>query len=353
MDPLTISLILSAVSVLSGGVIAGASAGLFGNKAQNAADNNLGLDSDTGQPVWKTQMKNNAFEASKQRIFEFMENELAYQRSRPVNQMNEYRLAGRNPSLMYGQMTDLSTQVPSGAEGSYSGSPTSGLNQLLGLGADITSKIPSIAADVELKQAQAAEIRSRIPLNDERRYNLSLQSRNIALEGKILGLDLKKYQDTIQSTIDSVNMTNEASKEQSRFTVDELNVKRKYLEDSYSDQLRELREKANEAAAHAREASVKADVAVSEKNLINKKVEQLDKLFEQYDQILERMKKDNSWYTADKIMGYINDLGNTTANIISAVGTLTNVAGNNPSFNNSTTERSRYVNENIFPGLED
>lgn len=155
------------------------------SRFKSAVDNTLGLAAN-GDTQYEDAKKTNIKEASKDRVFQFMTNELAYQRSTPAHQMELYREAGLNPSLMYGQMSDLATEPLAGAEANAP-SPSSGrLDQLLGLGADIAMKVPTIAADVDLKRAQAAEIRSRIPVNNARTLQLlkSLDSMQADIEMK-------------------------------------------------------------------------------------------------------------------------------------------------------------------------
>lgn len=163
-----------------------------GNSVTNAANNLLGLDSDTGDAVWKTEMERNSLEAEKDRLFQREMADLQYQRSLPSTQMQNYRDAGLNPSLMYGQMSDLQTSVPSGAQSSFSGAPTSQLGSLLGLGLD-AGMMP---AQINLMNAQAAEIRSRIPLNEQRTSNLSAQYNDIlaSVKQRLADIALKASQ---------------------------------------------------------------------------------------------------------------------------------------------------------------
>lgn len=145
-------------------LLMGTHEGVFGSSPRNALDTFLGLDSNTGDAAWKTQMQNNNEQSEIDRNFQREMADLQYQRSTPANQMKLLREAGLNPSLMYGQMSDLQTSVPAGAEASYGSAPTSQLGSLLGLGQDAAM----MPAQIDLMKAQAANLRSQIPANEKK-----------------------------------------------------------------------------------------------------------------------------------------------------------------------------------------
>lgn len=138
-----------------------------GNRFGSAIDNLLGLAS-SGDTQYEDAKIFNAEEAEKNRLFQREMADLQYQRSLSSTQMQNYRDAGLNPSLMYGQMSDLQTSVPAGSEANAP-SPSSGsLANLLGLAGNLGIQGSQVSAEIDYKRALAEEIRSRIPLNQQR-----------------------------------------------------------------------------------------------------------------------------------------------------------------------------------------
>nr|CAI9750595.1 pilot protein for DNA ejection [Microvirus sp.] len=94
--------------------VAGAVTALVGSKKASERAN------EANQKAWEQQYQAQQEENEKARQFNKAEAELAWQRSRPVNQMAEYQDAGLNPNLVYGNIspaqyqatTATATQVP-------------------------------------------------------------------------------------------------------------------------------------------------------------------------------------------------------------------------------------------------
>lgn len=135
-----------------------------GSQYNNAiADAFLGLDSE-GLSQFESAQQFNSAEAEKQRQFEFDMWNRTNDYNSPANQIQLLRQAGLNPSMMYGQPVDTTASVPAGAEANSPSGSAGQLSSLLGLGADI-SEIP---AKIDLMRAQAEEIRSRVPVNQQK-----------------------------------------------------------------------------------------------------------------------------------------------------------------------------------------
>lgn len=142
-----------------------------GASIRHAIDNTLGLAAN-GQSQYEDAKATAIQQAREQRDWEEYMADKQYYRSTPAAQMQMYREAGLNPSLMYGQMTDLQTTIPSGAEANVP-SPSSGrLDSLLGLGADLAilpAKIDNIKANTDYLNSQSG-------VNSERVKTLQYQN---------------------------------------------------------------------------------------------------------------------------------------------------------------------------------
>lgn len=133
------------------------------SRVGNAADNFLGLAPD-GSTQFDYSLRNNNEQAQIDRDWQEKMFNLSNLWNSPDHQMKLMRDAGLNPSLMYGQMSDLSASVPSGAQASSPSGSAGRVDSLLGLGTDIAV----LPAQIDLLRAQAAETRSRIPVNEKK-----------------------------------------------------------------------------------------------------------------------------------------------------------------------------------------
>lgn len=128
-----------------------------------AADQFLGLSSD-GRQQFEVSMDFNAEEAEKQRLWNEKMWNMSNEYNSPSAQMQRLREAGLNPSMMYGQPIAEASPASGGAEASIGSGSSGALGSLI----SSTGDFAVLPAQVDLMRAQAEEIRSRIPLNQQR-----------------------------------------------------------------------------------------------------------------------------------------------------------------------------------------
>lgn len=123
-------------------------------------------------------------------------------------QVGRLRAAGLNPSMMMaGGLSGASATVPSGSEAQYNGA--------VGLSSGNLADLLRLPSEVAKNVAQAQEVESRIPLNEQRINNLKREEQKLLSEAAKLGVEADIALSTKDSTIAMLESKNRLSRSES------------------------------------------------------------------------------------------------------------------------------------------
>ena len=210
----------------------------------------------------------------------------------PQAQMQRFKAAGLNPSLIYGQMSESpsinSSTIPQLQSPVMQPFQMDNPLSLLSDHSLIASQIQNLEADTKQKSSLSGYYDAKIG-------EVKAMTSKLDTENSLLSNDLKASNAILQSKIDSELAKFVGDKAQAELSKAEAEENKKYVVDM--------------AKAHYDAVRAEADRILALKGIADEQKQLVQKQVAQYEQLIIKLEKDNAWYTADKIIGYLTDIG--------------------------------------------